>query len=121
MAEHDYRATTPPGLPAVTIGVMSRGAGLAGPSLRISGHLRTRAQIADLVQALIDLLDATDDTEADLDCEELALLHPAGDSAPGDADDAEPSHGLQGWTWPAAGLTGGNIVQLRRRARAGAR
>jgi hypothetical protein len=93
-----------PGVLKLTISAVQSVSGSPEPVVRISGQLRGRRQVAALVASLIDALDMLDDTDSDLEAEELASFCGPRDGLPGDPDDAEPSHGGEGWTWPAGGV-----------------
>jgi hypothetical protein len=113
MAVQVYRAVTVPGVLALAIGAELHDASPPEPLVHVSVHLRGRHQVAALVAALIDVLDGFDNTDADLDDDEPATLQGLGDGLPGDPDDAEPSHGSEGWTWPADGHGQRQVLALR--------
>ena len=80
---------------------------LPEPLAHFTELLADRRQVKALAAALIDFLDATEDTDCDLDVEDLVVLRSQGvDRLPGDPDDAEAgdAEDESGWTASADGL-----------------
>jgi hypothetical protein len=80
---------------------------LPEPLAHFAVLLADRRQVKALAAALIDFLDATEDTDSDLDVEDLVVLRSqAVDRLPGDPDDAEAGDAEDdgGWTASADGL-----------------